>query len=309
MTRGVISETPMNLKQIEYVLTLAAAGSFAKAADELGISQPSLSQYIKKIEKQLDTVLFDRTGGALRLTDAGRVYADTGRRILALEHEMQGQLNDIAEHRSGSVTVGTSPYRCAAMMPFVAKRFSERYPGMHLIIEEMTTQELLEAAEQGQFDLCLTVRPIDEHIFTCEKIAEEELILAVPSSFPHLPAKEMQGRRYPAVDAALLGGQPFVMITEAQLMQRALDGLAFEHRLSLKKAAVVKSLEAQIAMVRAGVGMALLPSGIEHFCAEGEVRFYSLQQELPKREVVAVWRKDRKLSLAAEELVRCMKEY
>ena len=72
----------MNTKQLKYVIVLAREGSFSKAAESLGITQPSLSQYVKKIEKEIGLELFDRTGGNLRLTDAGRVYIDAGQKIL-----------------------------------------------------------------------------------------------------------------------------------------------------------------------------------------------------------------------------------
>ena len=298
----------MNLKQFKYVLTLARECSFAKAADVLNISQPSLSQYVKKIEQQLGVELFDRTGGSVRLTDAGRIYIEAGQKILDLEHQMIGKFNDLAEYKDGTVLVGTSPYRSASMMPIVAKKFQEMYPGMHLVIEEMTSQELIEATERGQFDLCLTMLPVNEKLFQCEKIAEEELILAVPCSYPLFTTITAPGRKYPAVDASVLNGQLFVTITEGQFMQQALEQLEFDYQLSFRKAAVVKSLEAQIAMVRAGVGMALLPSGIERFCFSGEVQFYSLQQDLPKREVVVMWRKGTRLNQVTTDLLRIMKE-
>ena len=298
----------MNLKQFRYVLILAQEGSFAKAADLLNISQPSLSQYVKKIEQQLGVLLFNRTGGAVRLTDAGRIYIDAGRRILDIEHHMYGKFNDLAENKTGSIVIGTSPYRSAVMMPVVARRFQELYPGMHLVTEEMTTRELQEAAERGQFDLCLTIMPINEQAFRCERITEEELLLAVPSSFPKFTAKAVKGRKYPAIDASEINNQPFVMITDRQWMQLVLNNLADEYSLSLKKAIVVKSLEAQIEMVRAGVGIALLPSGIERFCMPGEVDFYSFVQELPKREVVVIQRRDHQNNCVTDDLIRIIKE-
>ena len=297
----------MNMKQLKYVLVLADEGSFARAADTLGISQPSLSQYVKKIEKQVGMELFDRTGGDVRLTDAGRVYVDAGKKILELEHQMQSQFSDIAAHKIGSVVVGTSPYRSSSMMPTVVKVFQENYPGMHVIVEEMTTAELFEAAEHGKFDLCLTLMPVDERLFTWEKIADEELILAVPSSYPKLKSEVMDGRKYPAIDAEQLDGGNFVMITESQVMQKTLENICIDYDLSIQKAAVVKSLEAQIAMVRAGVGMALVPSGIERFCTDNEVTFYSFKENLPKREVVAMWLKDRTLNQATRNLLDIIK--
>ena len=134
------------------------------------------------------------------------------------------------------------------------------------------------------------------------------MILAVPSQYPPFPTVMLADRKYPAIDVSVLDKQPFVMITEGQFMQKALDNLAREQGLSLKKAAVVKSLEAQIAMVRAGVGMALVPHGIECFCAPSEVIFYSLQQPLPKREVVVMWKAERELNRVTEDLLRMMKE-
>ena len=298
----------MNTKQLRYVLALAHEGSFARAAETLGISQPSLSQYIKKIELQLGIELFDRAGGSVRLTDAGREYVSAGRQILELERRMHSRFTDLSQHKTGSLVVGTSPYRSAAMMPAVAKAFQQRYSGMHLVVEEMTSAELLEEAERGQFDLCLTMLPVDERIFAYQLITSEELILAVPASFPLLPAPEKGGSRYPAVDVRVLDGQRLVMLTETQYMQRVLADICADYGIMPEKAAVVKSLEAQIAMVRAGVGMALVSSGIECFCGRDEVRFYSFTQSLPRREVAAVWRKDRPLSAVASELVEIMRQ-
>ena len=297
----------VNFKQFKYVLTLAKEGSFAKAADHLNISQPSLSQYIKKIETQLGILLFDRAGGMVRLTDAGRVYIEAGRKILDIEHRMQGQLTDLLDHKSGTIVVGTSPYRAASMMPSIAKQFQMRHPGIRLVIEEMPSQELEEATEHGLFDLCLTMLPVNGRLFQYEKIAEEELILAVPGSYPLFSSQFLPNRKYSAVDAADLNGLPFVTVTEGQFMQQALDNLAIDHKLSFRKVVVVKSLEAQISMVRMGVGVALLPSGIERFCLQEEVRFYSLRQELPKREVIVMWRKGCQLNQVTTELLQTMK--
>ena len=292
----------MNGRQFKYVLTLAREGSFSKAADALNISQPSLSQYIKKIEKEIGLELFDRTNGDVRITDAGRVYIGIGRQILDLEHQMETQLSDLAIQKTGSVIIGTAPYRAAGMLPLIAKRFQEIHPGMHLVVREGTTAELVEGMKHGEYDLALTLLPTDRRDLVCEKIVEEELILAVPGACEPLPAVPRGDRRYPAVDAGVLTGQKLVMLTETQYMQIQLQDLLDRRKIAVKTAAVVKSLEAQIALVRAGIGMALLPSGIERACSPGEVSFYSFSDPLPKRQVVVMWRSDRKLSGATEDL-------
>ena len=292
----------MNTKQFQYVLTLAREGSFSKAADILNITQPSLSQYIKKIEREVGIELFDRTNGNVRITDAGRIYIEAGRKILNIEHQMENAFSDLAGNRSGSLIVGAALYRTASMMPVIAKRFQAIHPGMHLIVREGTTAELAEGIERGEYDLALTLLPVDKRLFQYEKVMEEELLLAVPSSAEKLPSTELPGRMYPAIPVRSIDGQALVMLTDTQFMQRQLEDLRINYGLALRPAAVVKSLEAQIEMVKAGVGMALTPSGIVRFCTDFSVDFYSFTDPLPKREVVVIWRKDRKLSMVAEEL-------
>ena len=298
----------MNTKQLKYVLVLADKGTFSRAAEALGISQPSLSQYIKKIESQIGAQLFDRTNGDVRLTDAGRVYIEAGRKILDLEHQMEARFSDIVAMKTGSLIVGVSPFRAAAMMPAIAGRFQQLYPGMHLVVREGMTAEVLERMEHGEYDLCLTILPVDKRLFTYEKVMEEEMVLAVPATGPKFNAETVEGRKYAAIDAREIDGQGFVTLTEAQFMNRALENLCADHHLTIFKAAEVNSLETQIAMVRAGIGMALVPTGIERFCSENEVRFYSFRQELPKREVIVMWRNDRNLSHAALELKKVIHE-
>jgi DNA-binding transcriptional LysR family regulator len=292
----------MNVKQFKYVITLAREGSFSKAAEALNITQPSLSQYIKKIEREIGSELFDRANGDVRITDAGRVYIEAGQRILDIEHQMENSFTDLASHKAGTLIIGAAPYRAAGMMPIIAKTFQSIHPGMHLVVREGTTAELVEGMEHGEYDLALTLLPIDNRLFEYEKVVEEELILAVPNSLPPFPTKELTDRKFPAVDARVLDGQNMVMLTDPQFMQRQLENILLDYHLSVSTAAIVKSLEAQIEMVKAGVGLALMPSGIERFCKDSAVTLYSFVNPLPRREVAVIWRKGRKLSKAAQEL-------
>jgi len=293
----------MNSKQLLYVQVLAREGSFSRAANALNITQPSLSQYIKKIEKEIGLALFDRTNGDVRLTDAGRVYIDAGRRILDIEHRMETSFSDLSTHKTGSLIIGAAPFRTASMLPTIAKRFQAIYPGMHLVVREGTTAELVEGMEHGEYDFALTLLPLDPKLFSWEKVMEEELVLAVPVTYPAFPAKTVSGRKYPAVEPSVLKDQKVVMLTQTQYMQRQLNDLLKQSAVNVCTAAVVKSLEAQIEMVKAGVGIALMPSGIDRFCSDSSVTLYSFTKALPKREVVVMWRKDRELSSVSRELI------
>ncbi len=300
----------MNLKQMKYVLTLANVGSFSGAAEVLEISQPSLSQYIKKIEQELGVELFERSNGSVRVTDAGRVYLETGEKMLNLETDMQNRLKDVAEHKSGSVTIGTSPFRCITMMPEIVRGFQKRYPGMYLNIREMTTRELLDSTEHGEFDLCLTNLPVDENLFRYEVVMEEEILLAVKKeSDLDVRLRKYTAEKTDAVDVSLLNGESFVMLTEQQMMQKELQNLCNRFQIELKTAVVVKSLEAQIEMVSAGIGSAIVPMGIRKSTRmEKEIRFYSFLQEMPKRTLAVVYQKEKYLSKPMMDLIELIKD-
>lgn len=205
----------MNTKQFKYVLTLAHEGSFSKAADTLNITQPSLSQYIKKIEKEIGLALFDRINGDVRLTDAGKTYIDIARKILDLEHQMENSFTDLASYKTGSLTIGAAPYQAASMLPSIAHSFQSLHPGMYLVVREGTTAELAEGMEHGEYNLALTLLPISPQLFTWEKVAEEELVLAVPSSHPAISTASIPKRKFPAIKVEELNGQSLVMLTDS----------------------------------------------------------------------------------------------
>ena len=305
----------MNLKQFRYVMVLADLGSFSKAAEELNISQPSLSQYIRKIETELGASLFDRSGNVLRLTDAGKVYLDAGRRILDIERRMINEFADINDCRTGTVTIGISPHRSICILPPAVAEFHRRYPGIQVIIDERVGQELLDKAERGEYDLCVTTLPVDKELFDYELIKHDGCVLAVPagSALDKKLKKKCTDHRaekdgYPVIDFKETDGSEFVTLSDNLVMQKILDDICRKHKVELVKAAVCRSLEAELALVREGVGSALLPSSMLRD-AGSRVSCYALNEEVTVREIVAAWRKGYSLSRAVKELVGIMKEY
>ena len=292
----------MNLKQFKYVLTLANEHSFSGAADVLNITQPSLSQYVKKIEKEIGAKLFDRTNGDVRLTDAGRAYVEIGRKMLDLEHQLEEQLSDIAAYKSGTISIGISAHRSVALMPPVVKKFKQRYPGITLQIIEKRRHELIEAAEHGEFDLVITTLPVDRTLFTTELLFVDENVIA---AFEPLPGQVVQGRKLPVIKAAVLNGQPFAMLNDDHLMQKELDELIRSHNLWLRKEVECTSLEALVEMVKEGIGSAFIPACL---AKDPSLHYYSIKETVPNREIVVMYRKEQYLSKAVQDLKKLVHE-
>ena len=290
----------MNLKQFKYVLTLSDELSFSSAADVLNITQPSLSQYVKKIEREIGQPLFNRANGDVSLTDAGRAYIEVGRKMLDLEHQLEAQLSDIATYKTGTIAIGVSAHRSVALMPPVVSSFKKLYPGITLQIVEKRRHELIEAAKHGEFDLVVTTLPVDETLFTSELLFVEENVIAAPSP---LPGQDVQGRKFPAIDASALNGLSFAMLNEDHLMQRELEELIRIHNLNLHKEVECTSLEALVEMVKEGLGAAFIPACL---AKDPSLHYYSIRETVPKREIVLMYRKEQYLSKAVLNLKELM---
>ena len=220
----------MNLKQYQYVIILAEEGSFSKAADKLHIAQPSLSQYIKKIETQVGFELFNRSSNEVELTEAGRIFLQAARAILNQDKQMRSQLADLADNHIGHLVVGIAPTRCQYLMPEIVRRFKAVFPGMHIVVEERFMKELMEDAERGVFDLCVATMPVDEQQFDITPMMREEVILAVPKSLPICDmlasnAKDDPSRIHPVIDIVRIDGAPYVALSDTQPTQRQLGEL------------------------------------------------------------------------------------
>ena len=298
-------DMPMNTKQFKYALLLANEKSFSRAAEILGISQPSLSQYLKKIESEVGAKLFDRSGSEVRLTDAGRAYIEAGKKILDIEHQMEGKIADINNDIKGSIVVGISPYRTISLMPEAIQRFTAKYPGFKVCLEERTGAELLEGSERGEYDLCITPAPVDAKKFDYIKIMDEEIVLAAPEgrSFKTVTDKD---RKYPVIDISVLAKENIITLSESQLMQKMLDDICSEYGISYRSSVTCTSIKAQIAMIREGLGIAIVPAGTGNEKSDG-VRYYSIKQILPKREIVVAYRKEQYLSKPIKDFIEVLK--
>lgn len=292
-------------KQFQYVLTLANAGTFSRAAEELNISQPSLSQYIKKIENQLNITLFDRNNGNVRLTDAGAVYVEYGRRILDLENQMESRFHDIRQCKSGTIRLGISAYRSMSLMPAVVAEFKRTHPGYCVILDERPRSVLAEAAEHGEFDLCVTTPPVDQRVFCIEPLFQEALVLAVPKDSSLRQQLCFEDGK---VDLRSTDGADFVVLHPEHPMQVELETLITTYDLSIQRTVECKSLDTMLSMVSAGMGMALVPISLKN-CMNTGIEFLPIMQDVPKREIIVIYRKEQYLNesvIAFKDLMKRM---
>lgn len=302
----------MEYRQMRYVLKVAEERSFSQAAKKLYIAQPSLSQCIQRLEKQLGVLLFDRTVTPLRLTFAGERYIDTAKQILSLNDQLIQQMDDIADLKTGRLTIGSSPFRSTYLLPQVLPIFQKQYPGIEIILAEGTTAELEEFVLNGTTDFSIVLLPLAEDIFAYKPILIEELLIALSPNHPlSKENKDSNSNQppWPKIKISQLKDVPFIQMKHGQRLHQTLLDLCTQSGFKPKIILESQSMEAAQALVVTGLGATLLPDTLvrlrhmsKHPC------YFSIEESLNTRTAVIAYRKGKYLSKAARLFISLMEE-
>lgn len=183
----------MTTQQILYIITLAEEGSFSKAAKKLFVTQPSISQLIKNMETQLNAPLFDRSSSPIRLTAIGQAYYDAAKKIQSTERELSNRISEINHLKTGSLRIGTTPFRGSCMLPKSMAAFKDAFPGVTLDVVATNVDELKQLLLTGEIDICIENNVFDPEFFYVEALSTEHFYLAVGknNAFNHAHKNEI----------------------------------------------------------------------------------------------------------------------
>lgn len=301
----------MDFRQLQYMLKVAEEKSFSKAAQKLYIAQPSLSQYIQKLEQQLGVQLFDRSTNPLKLTYAGELYVETAKNILDLKYQLSNQMEDIVNFKKGRLTIGLSPFRSTYIMPKILPLFYKKFPGIDIVLMEGNSVELEDLAIKGTTDISIMTLPINENFFSYEPILMEKILLALPSQHPfckNVISKHYAQNTYPEISLHKLCDEPFILLKQHQKLHQIAVSLCKEAGFKPKIILESESIEATHALVSSGMGITFVPDTITLFPQTPTTPIYFLMKDLETtRTLVVSHRKKRYLSRAAKEFITIMK--
>ncbi len=311
----------MTSQQIEYVLTLAEERSFSKAAQKLYVTQPSLSQFIKNLENELCTQLFDRSTSPIRITPSGEVYIEAVRRMKAIEEELSQQLADLSNLKTGDLRIGTSPFRASCLLPKSIAEFLKMYPGVNIHILESKMPDLEKAVLEGNIDLYLGTGPFDESLFHAEALAEEQLYLAVPPDLEiNHELKDYQISDYdikldnvklhktPAVDITWFQDQKFILQQQGQKLYSMAMEICQSFRFTPDIVLYSERLETAFSWALAGIGITFLPDFLIRFGNNKKHPvYYKLNHPVATQHLCIAYRKNRYLSRVSIEYIAVLK--
>lgn len=242
----------MEIHQLRYFTASVRAGSFTRAAEQLGITQPSLSQQIRRLEKQLGNPLFERLGRSVRLTTFGEALRKPAADILQRVAETKSSLTHLQDGVRGTLRVGVIP----TIMPYlIAPRiaeFSERFPEVELQFTEDTTSHLLEQLQAGDLDLAISALPVRNPDVVCSELSREPLFLAVSEDHPYARKSE--------VDLRDLRGERLLLLKEGHCLRDDVLLSCTRAKAELRSTFETDQLASIFQFVRSGFGLTVVPA-------------------------------------------------
>ena len=288
----------MEMHQLRYVVAVARAGTFSRAAEQCHVSQPSLSQQILKLEDELGERLFDRMKREARLTPHGEAFLRRAVRILEEADAAKRDATDAKALLHGVVSVGVLPTIAPYLLPAVMAAFSGEFPGVEIVVQEDTTARLIEQALACEIDLALTSLPIRDERLEVRELFAEELLLALPPGHP-LTRKR-------AVNPSDLEGERLIVMKEGHCLGDQVLWFCDRRHVKAKISFRSAQLETIQSLVRAGLGISLIPQMAARADRGDLPEYRSLPAPKPARTIAAVWPRHRPPGRGANEFLKTL---
>jgi LysR family hydrogen peroxide-inducible transcriptional activator len=241
----------MEIPQLRYFCAVVRTGSFTRAAEEENISQPSLSESIRKLEASVGAPLFTRLGRGVKLTAQGERLLPHAQQVLRQISEARRAIDAAGGKAAGRLAVGVIP----TILPyFVAPQlgdFTRAYPHIDLELHEDQTRRLVERLQDGELDLAVLALPLKNPDLVCSELFREPLLLAVSKSHS-LSHRE-------AADLSQVRNDPVLLLKEGHCFRDDILGICRKARVLVERRFESDHLGSILALVAGGYGVGIIP--------------------------------------------------
>jgi DNA-binding transcriptional LysR family regulator len=275
----------MDLRSVRYFVSVAEQLHFGRAAERMNVVQSAISQQIKRLEEELDTKLFDRSGSELRLTEAGRQMLPECRRLLIQADRTIKVAKSVGAGIRGKINFAFVDNSISSLIPPLVGEFRARRPDVELGLQALNRVEQTASLEDRLIDIGLMPPPVPLGDFHSEIVASAPLAVALPRS--HVLASKS------CLSLSDLSSEPFVLFPVAmhtrilEIILAACASASFIPRV-VQEATQMHTL---LALVGAGLGVTLVPRWVTSETVRG-VTFRNIHPETPPYELMFVWRRD-----------------
>ncbi|MEU9996556.1 transcriptional regulator CynR [Streptomyces sp. NPDC050848] len=249
----------LELRHVRYLLAVAEHGSFTRAAEDLRISQPTLSQQVRQLERALGVQLLDRTGRTVRLTDAGQVYADHARRALRDLAAAERAVHDVQDLTRGHLRLGVTPTFTAYLVGPLTAELHHRHPGITLTVAEASQDRVESALLADELDLGIAFTEGAAHLpgITVTPLFTEALTLVTGEPRNTAAAQE-------PTPVHALAERQLALLSGDFATRGHIDAYFTEHRVSPRITVEANSIQALTEIVQRTDLATVLPDAITH---------------------------------------------
>lgn len=247
----------MNTKQMEYIIAIAEEKNQSRAAEKLMISQPALSQQVRKVEKELGEALFERVNGELVLTDAGKIYVSGARSVLNVYHSAISDIQKIRTRKKKQITLvynNTLFPEISQVLP----EFAKLHPDIYISTIYGSANIAKEYLESGMADIAvMSVSQLNSPTLSYRFLYTEEVQLALPPS--HKLAKKLKRN---GVKLEMLENEYFILNQVGSLIREKTDALFESQQFNPRSFCEIADTDAVRNMVVNGKGISFLPESM-----------------------------------------------
>lgn len=242
----------IEIRHLRYFLAVADTENFTRAAERLGVTQPSISQQIRDLENELGTTLFQRLGKRVRMTDAGIAFRQRADVVMRKMEEACASVTHVPGQMSGHIDVGVIPALHLSAIPPVLARFAKDFPSVTVAVHERASRYIEVEIEAGRYDFGFGLMTNKSPNLRCETILSEELALIVRGDHPHASKSELPIRD--------LEKQPISVLPESFDMRQLVEGLYERVKLRPKIAFEISTIDSALhTVVHSGIPTILPP--------------------------------------------------
>lgn len=249
----------MDTRRMRYILAIVENdGNISKTAEKMSITQPALSQILKKVENEHGVQLFDRSKNPMALTVAGHIYVKAAKRIKEIGDSMQREFDDERNMESGDLHIGSTQFHATYVFPKLLASFHKKYPGINMILHQADHAELVKLMEDSITDITICDfygKHASPRGFATTDLCSEEMMVFVHPDHP-LASLEKLDSLDPLRDELIIlsrAGEP---------MREVIDD--FMSCKKFKPWRVVETINAEFSLriLREGVGVAIMSEAI-----------------------------------------------
>lgn len=272
----------MNLRDLQYLVAVADVRNFSQAADKCFVSQPTLSNQIRKLEETLGITLFERNNKRVIPTETGEQIVALARKVLHQVDTMHDVAKSSKDPLAGKFRLGAFPTLSTYIFPTLVPKITASLPQLKLVLIEEKTQQLLERLKRGELDAALLALPIHDDQLEVHTLFDDEFLLATPAT--HTLAKQKQ------VTQNHISGEKLLLLEEGHCLRDQALAVCQLAGSEEEQDFRATSLETLRQMVKAGTGITFMPHIAIH-PDERDICYIPFKKPAPHRTIGLVWRK------------------